>query len=120
MARYHAPKPAPDATAVVADTLESIAREGARAMLERMLAEESAISQDWRGKPLVSHEAIVKLIAATTTRTGLRVRSELDTNAYPKGVTVSDAAMGTLYIRTDPFHGEWNYSFLPRDRLPLD
>jgi hypothetical protein len=80
----------------------------------------SAISQNWRGKPLVSHEAIVKLIAATTTRTGLRVRSELDTNAYPKGVTVSDAEMGTLYIRTDLFHGEWNYSFLPRDRLPLD
>ena len=80
----------------------------------------SAISQNWRGKPLVSHEAIVKLIAATTTRTGLRVRSELDTNAYPKGVTVSDAEMGTLYIRTDLFHGEWNYSFLPRDRLPHD
>jgi hypothetical protein len=79
----------------------------------------SAISQNWRGKPLVSHEAIVKLIAATTTRTGLRVRSELDTNAYPKGVTVSDAEMGTLYLRTDPFHGEWNYTLLPRDRLPL-
>lgn len=80
----------------------------------------SAISQNWRGKPLVSHEAIVNLIGATTTRTGLRVRSDLDTNAYPKGVTVSDAEMGTLYIRTDPFHGEWNYSLLPRDRLPLD
>ena len=60
----------------------------------------SAITQNWRGKPLVSHEAIVKLIAATTTRTGLRVRSELDTNAYPKGVTVSDAEMETLHIQT--------------------
>ena len=79
----------------------------------------SAISQNWRGKPLVSHEAIVKLISATTTRTGLRVRSELDTNAYPKGVTVSDAEMGTLYIRTDPFHGEWNYTLIPRQRLGL-
>ena len=79
----------------------------------------SAISQNWRGKPLVSHEVIVDLIAATTTRTGLRVRSELDTNDYPAGVTVSDAEMGTLYLRSDPFHGEWNYSLLPRRRLPL-
>jgi transposase len=77
----------------------------------------SAISQNWRGKPLVSHEVIVKLIAATTTRTGLRVRSALDTNAYPAGVTVSDAAMETLYLRPDAFHGEWNYSLLPRQRL---
>jgi hypothetical protein len=79
----------------------------------------SAITQNWRGKPLVSHEVIVKLIAATTTRTGLRVRSALDTGDYPKGVTVSDAEMETLYLRTDPFHGEWNYSLLPRQRLPL-
>jgi hypothetical protein len=79
----------------------------------------SAITQNWRGKPLVSHEVIVKLIAATTTRTGLRVRSGLDTGDYPKGVTVSDAEMETLYLRTDPFHGEWNYSLLPRQRLPL-
>ncbi len=78
----------------------------------------SAISQNWRGKPLTSHEVIVNLIGATTTRTGLRVRTGLDTNAYPAGVTVSDAEMETLYIRTDPFHGEWNYSLLPRLRLP--
>jgi hypothetical protein len=77
----------------------------------------SAISQNWRGKPLVSHEVIVKLIAATTTRTGLRVRSELDTNAYPAGVSVGDADMETLYLRQDAFHGEWNYSLLPRQRL---
>ena len=79
----------------------------------------SAISQNWRGKPLVSHEVIVKLIAATTTRTGLRVRSELDENAYPAGRTVSDADMDTLHLRPDAFHGEWNYSLLPRQRLPL-
>ena len=78
----------------------------------------SAITQNWRGKPLVSHEVIVKLIAATTTRTGLRVRSGLDTNAYPKGVTVPDADMGTLLLRPDIFHGEWNYSLLPRLMLP--
>ncbi len=53
----------------------------------------SAITQNWRGKPLVSHETIVKLIAATTTRTGLRVRSGLDTGDYPKGISVSDAEM---------------------------
>ena len=79
----------------------------------------SAISQNWRGKPLTSHEVIVNLIAATRTRTGLRVRSELDTNAYPKGVTVTDADMETLYLRPDTFHGEWNYSLLPRQRLPM-
>ena len=78
----------------------------------------SAISQNWRGKPLVSHEAIVNLIAATTTRAGLKVRSGLDTNAYPKGVTVSDADMGTLLVRPDAFHGEWNYTIFPRLRPP--
>ncbi len=78
----------------------------------------SAITQNWRGKPLVSHEVIVNLIAATTTRTGLRVRSELDTNGYPKGVTVSDADMKTLYLQPDAFHGEWNYTLIPRLRLP--
>ena len=80
----------------------------------------SAITMNWRGKPLVSHEVIVKLIAATTTRTGLRVRSGLDQNAYPKGVSVSDADMATLYLRHDAFHGEWNYALLPRERLPLE
>jgi transposase len=80
----------------------------------------SAISQNWRGKPLVSHEVIVKLIAATTTRTGLRVQSALDDNHYPAGRTVSDADMDTLYLRPDAFHGEWNYSLLPRQRLLPD
>ena len=80
----------------------------------------SAITMNWRGKPLVSHEVIVKLIAATTTRTGLRVRSGLDASVYPKGVSVSDADMATLYLRPDAFHGEWNYSLLPRLMLPQD
>jgi len=62
--------------------------------------------------------AIVRLIAATTTRTGLRVRSELDENAYPAGRTVSDADMETLHLRPDAFHGEWNYALLPRLMLP--
>jgi hypothetical protein len=78
----------------------------------------SAISQNWRGKPLTSHEVVVNLIAATTTKTGLKVRSALDQNQYPAGLTVTDAEMDTLYVRTEPFHGEWNYSIFPRQRLP--
>ncbi len=79
----------------------------------------SAITQNWRGKPLVNHEVVVNLIAATTTRTGLRVRSQLDTGDYPAGLRVSDTDMATLYLRRDDFHGEWNYSLLPRERLPI-
>jgi transposase len=78
----------------------------------------SAITQNWRGRPLVSHEVIVKLIAATTTRTGLKVRSALDTNAYPKGVKVADADMETLLLHREDWHGEWNYSLFPRLVLP--
>ena len=74
----------------------------------------SAISQNWRGKPLVSHEVVVQLIGATTTRTGLRVQSELDTNRYPAGRAVSDAELDAIYLRRDGFHGEWNYSLIPR------
>ncbi len=77
----------------------------------------SAISQNWRGKPLISHEVVVNLIAATTTTTGLKVRSALDRNTYPAGVTVGDAQMETLHLRREAFHGEWNYSLLPRQRL---
>ncbi len=77
----------------------------------------SAISQNWRGKSLVSHEVVVNLIGATTTRTGLRVRSELDTNQYPTGRTVSDQELEAIYLRKDSFHGEWNYSLAPRTPL---
>jgi len=77
----------------------------------------SAISQNWRGKPLVSHEVVVNLIGATTTRGGLRVRTGLDTNQYPAGRIVSDDEIEALYLRRDAFHGEWNYSLLPRQSL---
>ena len=77
----------------------------------------SAISQNWRGKPLVSHEVVVNLIGATTTRTGLRVRAELDTNRYPTGRSVPDHVLDTIHIRRDPFHGEWNYTLVPRPAL---
>jgi transposase len=77
----------------------------------------SAITQNWRGKPLISHEVVVNLIAATTTRTGLKVRSALDQNSYPAGQTVTDAELETLNLRRAPFHGDWNYSLLPRPAL---
>ena len=65
----------------------------------------------------MSHEVVVNLIGATTTRTGLRVRSELDTNQYPTGRTVSDQELEAIYLRKDSFHGEWNYSLLIRAAL---
>jgi len=72
------------------------------------------ITQTWRGQPLTSRLAVVDLIAATTTKTGLQVRCELDTRAYPKGIKVSDAEMDTLNIKGDAFHPEWNYTIAPR------
>src|SRR5258707_15445025 len=74
----------------------------------------SAITQNWRGKPLVSHEVVVNLIGATTTTTGPKVRSELDTNQYPAGRKVSDDELSTIHLRPDAFHGAWKYSLLPR------
>ena len=75
------------------------------------------ITQNWRGMPLISREAVVELIAATTTRTGLTVRCELDTRDYPKGIKVSDAEMAALNIQGDTFHPEWNYTISPRERV---
>ena len=72
------------------------------------------ITQNWRGRPLVSYQVIVKLIAATTTGTGLTIRSDPDENSYPLGVKVTDDQMDGLAIRRDPFHGEWNYTLTPR------
>lgn len=69
----------------------------------------SFISMNWRAQPLVSHEVIVNLIASTTTRRGLTVHAELDTNSYPKGVVVTDAELATVRIEPDKFHGDWNY-----------
>ena len=73
------------------------------------------ISQNWRGKPLISHEVIVQLINATTTRTGLEVSCTIDTNTYPKGIKVSDRTMRQLNIEPHDFHGEWNYTIRPRE-----
>jgi len=74
----------------------------------------SYISQNWRGKPLVSHEVVINLIAATTSKTGLRVKSKLDSNTYPAGIKVSNQQMAELRLRRDTFHGDWNYALLPR------
>jgi Rhodopirellula transposase DDE domain len=72
------------------------------------------ITQTWRGTPLTSRLAVVELIAATTTTTGLRVHCELDTRTYPKGIKVTDAEMATLNIEGNEFHPEWNYTIAPR------
>ena len=74
----------------------------------------SHISMNWRGRPLTSHEVVVELIAATTTRKGLRVRAELDPELYPTGVEVTAAQIAALSLRRHTFHGEWNYDLSPR------
>jgi transposase len=73
----------------------------------------SFISQNWRGKPLISYAVILSLIAATTTDTGLTVESSLDTNTYPAGRKVTDEEMATLHLHRAAFHGEWNYTIAP-------
>ncbi len=73
----------------------------------------SHISMNWRGQPLVSHEVIVNLIAATTTRKGLKVHAELDSKTYPKGTKVTDEDFAAIHILRDEFHGEWNYTIMP-------
>jgi hypothetical protein len=70
----------------------------------------SFITQNWRGKPLISLEVIVNLISATTTNKGLTVKCEVDTGKYPKGIKISDKEMKGLNIIQDQFHGEWNYT----------
>jgi len=71
------------------------------------------ITQNWRGKPLVSHQVIVNLIAKTTTHTGLRIRAELDTQNYPTGIKVSDEQLAQVRIKKHQFHGDWNYEIRP-------
>ena len=77
----------------------------------------SHISRNWRGRPLVSHEVIVQLIANTTTQAGLRIRAELDTGHYPTGIGVTDAELAALNLKRADFHGDWNYTLLPLRRI---
>jgi len=74
----------------------------------------SFITQNWRGKPLVSYLVIVQLIASTTTDAGLTVACRLDESDYAKGIKVTDAEMAALNIQPADFHGEWNYTIAPR------
>jgi hypothetical protein len=70
---------------------------------------------NWRGKPLVSYQAIVQPIAATNTATtGLKVRSEIDPNIHPAGVKVTDDEMDAINILAHKFHGDWNYTIRPQ------
>lgn len=72
------------------------------------------ITKNWRGKPLVSRQAIVELIASTTTRQGLTVRAALDTNSYETGIKVSDSELAKVKLTRHDFHGDWNYTIKPR------
>jgi hypothetical protein len=73
----------------------------------------SFITQNWRGKPWLSHAVIGQLIAGTTTRPGLNVNCAIDPNLYPSGIKISDAEMATINITPHEFHGEWNYTIAP-------
>ena len=73
------------------------------------------ISQNWRGKPLTSLSVIVSLLAATTTKAGLKVQADLSVNKYALGVKVSKKEFGEINLHRDELHGEWNYEIAPRD-----
>lgn len=76
----------------------------------------SFISQNWRGKPLLTRAAVVNLIGATRTGAGLRVRCVLDTGLYPPKISVSDEQMASIHLVPDDFHGDWNYAIKPRKK----
>src|SRR5680860_1466657 len=84
----------------------------------------SHISLNWRGRPLTSHEVVVDLIGATTTRTGLKIRAELDTNEYPTHIKVNDEELAAVPLKRHRFHGDWNYTINPptksKDTKPND
>lgn len=71
------------------------------------------ITQNWRGRPLISHEVIVNLIANTATRQGLQIQAELDQRPYPTGTKVSDAELQRVQLKPHKFHGDWNYTIQP-------
>ena len=75
----------------------------------------SFITQNWRGKPLVTHQVIVELIAATATKTGLKVYSRLDERIYATGRRISDKQLAAVNLEPDAWHGEWNYTIHPND-----
>jgi hypothetical protein len=78
----------------------------------------SHIAMNWRGTPLVDLATIVSLIGSTHSRSGLRVRSELDRGEYPGGITVTDAQLATVRLERHRFHGDWNYTIHPATHKP--
>src|SRR6478609_1335105 len=72
------------------------------------------ITQNWRGRPLVSHEVIVSLIANTATEQGLTIRAELDGGTYPTGIKVTDDELAAVNLIPAGFHGDWNYTIVPK------
>lgn len=77
----------------------------------------SHITQNWRGRPLISHEVVVNLIGSTTNQAGLQIRVALDSTLYPTKKQVSDEELARVQVRPDSFHGEWNYSIHPRESV---
>lgn len=73
----------------------------------------SFITQNWRGRPLVSYETVVNLIGSTKTRSGLQVTAKLSRKKYPTGIKISDSELAKVSLKPAKFHGEWNYSVLP-------
>ena len=74
----------------------------------------SHITQNWRGRPLTSHEVMVNLIGNTTTKKGLKIKAELDKKQYPVGIKISNKELAAINIQKDSFHGEWNYKISPQ------
>jgi hypothetical protein len=72
---------------------------------------------NWRGRPLVSYEAIVNLIGNTTTKSGLKVKAMLDTKMYETGQKIADQEMKALRLKLHSFHGDWNYTLAPRGEI---
>ena len=79
----------------------------------------SFITQNGRAKPLISHEVIVNLIAATTTRKGLHVECGMDKNVHPKGIKISDKELKEINLIIEKFHGEWNYTIKPNEKTNI-
>ncbi len=73
------------------------------------------ITENWRGKPLLSRAVVVNLIGSTKTKAGLRIQAELDTNTYKTGIKVTDEELAAIKIKRHKFHGEWNYTISPRE-----
>ena len=73
----------------------------------------SFITMNWRGRALVTYRTIVELIAATTTKSGLRIEAEHDTTGYRTGVKIKDAELAAVPLRPHEFHGDWNYTIIP-------